>query len=165
MLERCFSLVPYPLDDVRRALVSDLDAWLPTAVFDAAHARHALWNQLGLDDPKSAEPADHPNIQVGEVRNWSAGCAVSFTWNPPGAEQVFGTIAGQFALLPAGSDTLLALSVTYRLVPSLRRSRSARLKVGFIVALAGRTFLDIAERSVRVRLDPRWAKIKAPANT
>jgi hypothetical protein len=164
ILERCFAVVPYPLDAVRRALTSDLDAWLPAALFDAAHTRHALIDLLELDDLQSSEPEEHPPIQIGEIQEKRGGCVISMTWNPPGAEHVFGSLHGQLELLSVGTCTLLAFNVTYHPSRGHLGSWSTRLKIRYIFAMAGRSFLDIAERSVRVTLDPRWTNSTLPAS-
>jgi hypothetical protein len=163
MLERCFSVVPYPLPDVRHALFSDLDAWLPAALFDASHTRQELVKQLELDHLETSEPVEHSSMQIGEIQDRSGGCAVSLTWKPLGADHVFDEVQGEFELVSAGRSTLLAMSITC--YPSRRhlRSRSARLKFRSIGALGSRTFLETAERSLRVRLDPRWTNGKLPA--
>ncbi len=163
MLERCFAVVPYPLRDVRRALISNLDAWVPAALFDASHTRQELMRQLDLDHLETSEPAEHSFMQIGEIEDRTDGCAVSLSWRPRGADHVFDEVQGQFELVSAGRNTLLAITISC--YPSRRhlRSRSARLKFRSIGALGGRTFLETAERSLRVRLDPRWTKVKVAA--
>ncbi len=163
MLERCFAVVPYPLSDVRRALIPELDAWLPAALFDASHTRQELVNQLGLGHLETSEPDEHSSLQIVEIEDRIDGCAVTLTWKPGGADHLFDEVRGQFELVSAGRSTLLAMSITC--YPSRRhlRSRSARLKFRSIGALGSRTFLETAERSLRVRLDPRWTNGKVPA--
>ncbi len=163
MLERCFAVVPYPFPDVRHALISDLDAWLPAALFDASHTRQELVNQLELGHLETSEPAEHLSMQIGEIQDTTDACTVTLTWKPHGADHVFDQVQGQFELVAAGRSTLLAISITC--YPSRRhlRSRSARLKFRSIGALGGRTFLETAERSLRVRLDPRWTNGKVAA--